>query len=68
MGDQLVDIKDLGQQLKVPTKTIRNKLSNGTWPVEPIRIGRSLRWRQSDVDRLIKVEIGQSGRDSENGA
>ncbi len=68
MGDQLVDIKDLGQQLKVPTKTIRNKLSNGTWPVEPIRIGRSLRWRQSDVDRLIKGEIGQSGRDSENGA
>ena len=67
MGDQLVDIKDLGQQLKVPTKTIRNKLCNGTWPVEPIRIGRSLRWRQSDVDRLIKGEIGQSGRDSENG-
>ena len=67
MGDQLVDIKDLGQQLKVPTKTIRNKLSNGTWPVEPVRIGRSLRWRQSDVDRLIKGEIGQSGRESKNG-
>ncbi len=35
---------------------------NGTWPIPPIRIGRALRWRQSDVDRLVmgKGSEGQS--------
>ena len=62
MSDYLIDIKDLSQQLKIPAKTIRNKLSNGTWPIPPIRIGRALRWRQSDVDRLVmgKGSEGQS--------
>ena len=62
MNDYLIDIEDLSQQLKVPPKTIRNKLSNGTWPILPIRIGRALRWRQSDVDRLVmgKGPAGQS--------
>lgn len=61
MDNQLIDIDDLGKQLKVPPKTIRNKLSNGTWPLPPIRIGRALRWRQSDVDRLIDREASLSG-------
>ena len=65
MGDQLVDIKDLGEQVKIPPKTIRNKLSNGTWPILPIRIGRALRWRQSDIDRFIRGEIGQSDQENE---
>ena len=56
MDDWLIDIKDLGQQLKIPEKTIRNKLSNGTWPLEPVRIGRALRWRQTEVDRLKRGE------------
>ncbi len=56
MDDWLIDIKDLGQQLKIPEKTIRNKLSNGTWPLAPVRIGRALRWRQSLVDRLKRGE------------
>lgn len=56
MDDWLIDIKDLGQQLKIPEKTIRNKLSNGTWPLKPVRIGRALRWRQSLVDRLKRGE------------
>ena len=66
MGDHLIDINDLGKQLKIPTKTIRNKLSGGTWPLEPIRIGRALRWRQSVVDQFIGGETGQSGQ-SEDG-
>jgi predicted DNA-binding transcriptional regulator AlpA len=61
MSDQLINIDDLGKQLKVPPKTIRNKLSNGTWPLPPIRIGRALRWRQSDVDRLIDRGTNRSG-------
>lgn len=55
--DRLIDIQDLSVEVKVPVKTIRNKLSNGTWPLPPVRIGRSLRWLQSDVDRLKRGEI-----------
>jgi predicted DNA-binding transcriptional regulator AlpA len=53
MEEQLIDINDLAGILKVPAKTIRNKLSNGTWPIEPLRIGKALRWRTSDVDAFL---------------
>ena len=53
MKDALMDIQDLANRLKIPKKTIRNKLSNGTWPIQPVRIGRALRWRESDVARAI---------------
>ena len=65
--DRLIDIDDLSGCLKIPAKTIRNKLSNGTWPIQPIRIGRALRWRESDVaatiaslSRLRKAGRGRS--------
>lgn len=64
MGDDLIDIQDLGLQLKIPVKTIRNKLCNGTWPLRPVRIGRSLRWRQSEVDRLKRGEVDSLGTTS----
>jgi predicted DNA-binding transcriptional regulator AlpA len=55
--DPMIDINDLSEQLDVPVKTIRNKLSNGTWPLPPKRIGRSLRWLQSNVNRFKRGEI-----------
>jgi predicted DNA-binding transcriptional regulator AlpA len=54
MEEQLIDIKDLAGILKIPAKTIRNKLSNGTWPIEPLKIGKAVRWRQSDVVAFLK--------------
>ena len=53
MEEQLIDINDLAEILKIPAKTIRNKMSNGTWPIEPIRIGKSVRWRHSDVQAFL---------------
>jgi predicted DNA-binding transcriptional regulator AlpA len=58
MEEQLIDINDLAGILKVPAKTIRNKLSNGTWPIEPLRIGKALRWRSSDVDAFLRPNVG----------
>ena len=52
----LLDISDVGRKLKIPVKTIRNKLSDGSWPLTPIRIGRSLRWRNSAVESLMRGE------------
>ncbi len=63
MDDWLIDINDLSQQLKIPPKTIRNKLSDGTWPLVPVRIGRALRWRQAEVDRLKRGETPGAGTD-----
>lgn len=57
MDDFLIDINDVAKQLKIPAKTIRNKLSNGTWPLKPVRIGRALRWSQSDIERLKRGEM-----------
>ncbi|PLX37827.1 MAG: excisionase [Hyphomicrobiales bacterium] len=62
MPSRLIDIRDLSEQLKVPEKTIRNKLSDGKWPLHPIRIGRCLRWRQSDVDAYIEDLVETSRR------
>ena len=56
MAHQLIDICDLAEWLKIPRKTIRNKLSNGTWPVVPLRIGRSLRWRKEDVIAWLETQ------------
>lgn len=53
MADSLIDINDLAGILKIPTKTIRNKLSDGTWPLSPIRIGKALRWPSSDVEEFL---------------
>jgi predicted DNA-binding transcriptional regulator AlpA len=53
MPDRLLDIAELADRLKIPAKTIRNKLCDGTWPIRPLRIGRAVRWRESDVDRVI---------------
>jgi predicted DNA-binding transcriptional regulator AlpA len=53
MNEPLLNINDLAQQVKIPVKTIRNKMSEGSWPIPPLRIGRAIRWVQSDVDRAI---------------
>ena len=66
MDDYLIDIQDVARQLKIPPKTIRNKLSNGSWPLKPIRIGRALRWRQVDVDTLKRGNVPTSCVDNPN--
>jgi hypothetical protein len=33
MPDRLLDIAELANRLKIPAKTIRNKLCEGTWPI-----------------------------------
>jgi predicted DNA-binding transcriptional regulator AlpA len=60
MADRLLDIAELANRLKIPEKTIRNKLCEGTWPIRPLRIGRAVRWRESDVDRVIADLAAQS--------
>jgi predicted DNA-binding transcriptional regulator AlpA len=60
MADSLIDINDLAGILKIPAKTIRNKLSDGSWQLPPLRIGKSLRWSQADVDTFLSRLKNQS--------
>lgn len=65
MEERLLDINDLAGILKIPAKTIRNKLSNGTWPIRPLRIGKSIRWRTSDIEKFLQLDskdVGSIGR------
>jgi len=55
MAKPLIDINQLSRELNVAPKTIRNRLSNKSWPIPPIRIGRTLRWRQSDITRALTM-------------
>ena len=60
MSDTLIDINDLAGILKIPAKTIRNKLSDGSWELTPLRIGKALRWSRADVDSYLQYLKGQS--------
>lgn len=61
MEEPLIDIDELARRLKIATKTIRNKLSERTWPIPPMRIGGALRWRPADVSRALN-ELYEKGR------
>ena len=51
--DKLIDLNDLAGILKIPAKTIRNKLSDGSWELPPLRIGKALRWSDADVNAYL---------------
>ena len=55
MSEQLLNINDLANMMKIPAKTIRNKLCDGTWELLPIRIGKALRWRVENYLRQLRA-------------
>ncbi len=62
--DRLITTAELCAQLGgIPVKTVRNKMSDGSWPIEPVRIGRSVRWRQSDATQIVcgNIRVPASG-------
>ncbi len=46
---EFIDIKQVASMFGVSTRTIRRLWSKGELP-EPIRIGRSVRWRKLDIE------------------
>ena len=51
---KLIGIKDLAYLLDLKPQTIRNKLANNSFPIQPIKIGGSVRWRLVEVTEFIK--------------
>ena len=50
---ELLNIAGLARMLSISTQTIRQKMSAGTWPLDPIRIGRQLRWHPEAVEQFL---------------
>jgi predicted DNA-binding transcriptional regulator AlpA len=42
--------------LEISYTKLMEQLKAGTFPVEPIRIGREYRFPKADIDRLIRLE------------
>ena len=57
--DRLLDFASAAERLGIATKTMRNRLSQGTWPIKPVRIGRRVMWRESDITDVVagRIEI-----------
>ena len=51
---RLIDINELADYLSLRRQTIRNKLSNGSFPIAPKKLGGALRWDVRDVERFIE--------------
>jgi excisionase family DNA binding protein len=49
---KLLTVDDVAELLKVSTRHVWKLLSAGRFP-QPIRIGRSVRWRRADVENWI---------------
>jgi len=61
MEKRLINIKELALYLGISTQTIRNQLSQGTFLIKPIKLGRLLRWDKKEVDRFIDKLLKQKG-------
>lgn len=52
----LMTIKDVAKRLNVSQSTVRNKITAKDWdsiPKPNVKIGRSWRWEQADVEAFI---------------
>ena len=54
VGDYLLDRRALAEVIGMSPEAISVDLCRGKFPIQPLRIGRRLRWRASDVRRFIE--------------
>ena len=51
----LLDTKAAAYYLMAQEQTMRSWAARGTGPLKPVRIGGRLRWRTSDVKKLVGI-------------
>ncbi len=56
--DRLLSIGSVRKLIDVSDRGLRRWIVAGKFPGPDVRIGRSLRWRQSTVDAVIRGECG----------
>jgi predicted DNA-binding transcriptional regulator AlpA len=61
----LLTLDELSRILKISSGSIRNQLSRKTFPLNPIRIGRLLRFKTSSVQEYLESLGSTSKADRE---
>lgn len=52
-GDKLLDVRAVAERLSLGERSVWKRVAAAGLP-KPIRIGRSVRWRQSDIAAFIR--------------
>lgn len=56
--DELLTIEEVAALLKLPVRSIHQARTEGIVQIDEVRIGnRTIRYRKSDVDRVIRGEV-----------
>jgi excisionase family DNA binding protein len=63
LGDSFLTVAEVAEMLKLNQQTVRNWIDQGSLPA--VRVGRRVRIRQSDLDRLL--DEGRTGRPAVSG-
>jgi len=50
---QLLSIREVAAMLAIDERSVRRRVADGTLP-EPVRIGRSVRWRKLDIENCFE--------------
>ncbi len=53
---QMIDVREVATILSISTRSVWRLVSRGELP-QPIRLGRNVRWRSTDIDRWIEEKL-----------
>ncbi len=53
-SDRLLDVRAVANRLSVSARAVWKWAASGRLP-SPLRVSRSVRWRESDIDRWIRA-------------
>ncbi len=56
---RMIDVTEVATILSVSTRTVWRLVSSGELP-QPIRFGRNVRWRTSDIEGWIETQINST--------
>lgn len=56
---RMIDVTEVATILSVSTRTVWRLVSSGELP-QPIRFGRNVRWRASDIEEWIETQINST--------
>ncbi len=63
MTDKLIDVKGVAERLGVSARQVWKLAAAGRLPA-PVRLGRSVRWRESDIADFIRVGCDMQALDA----
>jgi len=66
MNNRLIDVRGVAERLNCSTRQVWKLASSGRLPA-PLRLGRSVKWRESDIDRFITAGCRVQQTDAEVG-